>query len=93
MTNAASAFHAVITGRVQGVGFRWRARETAQSLHIKGWVRNNADGTVETWAEGEKTALDQFLSWLQQGPSYARVDHVDYEWCAPCGKYRGFDAR
>jgi len=70
------AFHAIIQGEVQGVGFRMSAVMRAESLGLKGWVRNTEDGNVEVWAEGEPAALDQFAEWLSIGPAAARIDKV-----------------
>lgn len=66
-----------VTGRVQGVGFRAATVRQAHSLKINGWVRNNADGSVETLLQGPHEAIDQMLSWLLMGPPTARVDQVD----------------
>jgi acylphosphatase len=70
--------HFVIRGSVQGVGFRWFARSTAQRCGVAGWVRNREDGAVEVAASGENESLDRFLAVIQRGPSGSRVDHVEY---------------
>ena len=72
--------HAVVTGRVQGVGFRQSAERLAQQLGLKGWVRNRPDGTVEVMAVGERDALDKLAGWLYEGPPGAYVIDVDVEW-------------
>jgi acylphosphatase len=87
------ALHSHITGRVQGVGFRWRAMAEAKALHLSGWVRNNADNSVEVWAEGDKAKLEQFAIWLRHGPPYAWVEEASWDWCAPTGAYRDFSIR
>jgi len=90
MTEAVTgAFFARVSGRVQGVGFRYSAIHEAKRLKLKGWVRNTDSGDVETWAEGPQEALDLFLAWLHRGPSYSRVDSVDKTDAAPRG-YRDF---
>ena len=66
----------VIHGRVQGVGFRWFVEREAQILGIAGWVRNNADGSVEVLAMGSHEQLLGLRSRLRQGPRAARVDDV-----------------
>lgn len=66
----------VVSGRVQGVGFRWFVSRQAKSLGIAGWVRNNPDGTVELEAEGEVDALDKLEAALRQGPRLADVEDV-----------------
>ena len=71
------ARHFLVSGRVQGVGFRYHARTAARSLHLSGWVRNLADGRVESVAEGGSSDLDAFESWLRNGPEFARVDRVE----------------
>jgi acylphosphatase len=66
----------VVRGRVQGVGFRWFVEREAHILGIAGWVRNNADATVEVLAMGTREQLAGLRSRLQQGPRAARVDEV-----------------
>ena len=70
------AWHALVSGRVQGVYYRQSTREQAQRLGLAGWVRNLPDGRVELVAEGEAEALQQLADWLAQGPSEARVSAV-----------------
>lgn len=65
-----------ITGRVQGVGFRYSAVHKAQQTGIKGYVKNMYNGSVFIEAEGDETSLDQFLIWCHTGPSFARVNQV-----------------
>jgi acylphosphatase len=62
-----------VTGRVQGVAFRWETRMRAQELGIGGWVRNLPDGSVEAWIEGSPPAVARMLDWLRHGPPAARV--------------------
>ena len=82
--------HAVIAGRVQGVGFRyfvaWRARE----LDLVGWVRNQADGSVEVEAEGDDASLQKLLGDLRQGPPTAWVEAVSVQWHAPQHNFKEF---
>lgn len=68
--------HLTVRGRVQGVGFRWFARETAAALGLAGWARNREDGTVEAEAEGTPEALDEFVRRLRTGNPAARVDEI-----------------
>lgn len=68
--------HLIVVGRVQGVGFRWFAREAADSLGVTGWVRNRADGAVEAEAEGTTEALDEFERRLRTGNPNARVSEI-----------------
>jgi acylphosphatase len=81
-----------ISGRVQGVGFRYSTRQRARSLDVAGWVRNNADGTVEAVFEGEPERVDALVAWCRRGPGGARVDDVSVEVEAPSGE-SGFLAR
>ena len=67
------ARRAVVTGRVQGVGFRYFAERAARETGVKGWVRNLPDGAVETFAEGEEQAVSLYLEKLRVGPWCARV--------------------
>lgn len=66
-----------VSGRVQGVGFRYATLDEARRLGLSGWVRNLPDGRVEVLAQGETARLDQFFRWLQQGPPTARVTSVE----------------
>ncbi len=80
MTSTEKAIEArrfVVRGRVQGVGFRWFVEREAHILGIAGWVRNNADGSVEVLAQGTRDQLFGLRSRLQQGPRAARVDDVE----------------
>ena len=83
--------HVTISGRVQGVGFRYALRQRARSHNVHGWVRNNGDGTVEAVLEGEPEQVDALVAWCRRGPSGARVDDVRVELEAPGGE-RGFRA-
>ena len=85
----AAAFHAQISGRVQGVGFRYSAQREAERLRLNGFVRNTDRGNVEVWAEGPPDKLEVFLKWLRRGPEYSRVDSVVKEDMEP-RNYRGF---
>ncbi|MDR6971192.1 acylphosphatase [Leifsonia shinshuensis] len=67
---------AIVTGGVQGVGFRWSAREAAQRIGVTGWARNRLDGTVEAEVQGDQDQVDRMLDWLRTGPPGASVDSV-----------------
>ena len=66
-----------VTGRVQGVGFRWWTWKIAESLGLEGTVRNARDGSVEVRAAGSPEALDRFESLLRDGPRGAQVDRLE----------------
>jgi acylphosphatase len=68
--------HIRISGRVQGVGFRWFVREEARRLGLSGWVSNLPTGEVEVEAGGEQSSLERLRRALQVGPTGARVDQV-----------------
>jgi len=83
--------HAVIRGDVQGVGFRYFVLRKAQQLGLRGWVRNNDDGTVELVAEGARQDLEQLKRAVGEGPRMARVDRVDTSWQSATGNLDRFD--
>ncbi len=68
--------HLRISGRVQGVGYRWSLCAEAERLGLSGWVRNRRDGSVEALLSGPIEAVDALTLWAQRGPSMARVDSV-----------------
>jgi acylphosphatase len=74
---SAEARRFLVRGRVQGVGFRWFVEREAHILGIAGWVRNNADSSVEVFAVGTRDQLSGLRSRLREGPRAARVDDVD----------------
>jgi acylphosphatase len=82
--------HVEIHGYVQGVGFRYFARETANELGLIGWVRNRSDGAVEVVAEGEEGRLARFVGLLKQGPFRADVESTDVTWSEPTGEFDRF---
>jgi acylphosphatase len=65
-----------VSGRVQGVSFRWEAQQRAERLGLTGWVRNEPDGSVAAHLEGPVSAVESMVDWCRQGPSYARVERV-----------------
>lgn len=92
-TETIHRLHAVIHGRVQGVGYRAFAARSAQVLELTGWVRNRYDGTVETIAEGERAKLEQFLRDLKRGPGPSNVIQIDEEWLPATGEFTRFNLR
>lgn len=69
-------FEIKITGKVQGVGFRYFAQKKAAEFDVSGWVKNMSDGSVVVMAQGNETDLDTFIDHLKKGPSMARVSYV-----------------
>lgn len=76
----------VVTGHVQGVGFRWFVRESAEQLRVSGWVHNNPDGSVELEAEGDRETLDSFEEVLRRGNPHVRVDSLKKTDVQPSGE-------
>lgn len=68
--------HLLVTGRVQGVGFRWFARVAGRRLGLAGWVRNRPDGSVELAASGPQDKLDELRKQIRRGPDAAEVGDV-----------------
>lgn len=68
--------HIVFSGRVQGVGFRFRANHIANGLSVTGWVKNQWDGTVEMEAQGTGEQINQMLKMINQSP-YISIDRMD----------------
>jgi acylphosphatase len=77
MENQTVQKHLRITGRVQGVGFRYFTRKNAADLNVKGWVKNMTDGSVETVIAGEPANVEEMKKRLFEGPRSARVENVE----------------
>ena len=85
--------HAIVEGRVQGVGFRAFVLTRARDLQLTGWVRNRSDNEVEVVAEGEDIALARFELLLQKGPTLSRVDNIRSDYTPPTGEFSAFHVR
>lgn len=83
----------LVSGRVQGVGFRYFAQEAAIAEGLSGWVRNLPDGRVEVVAEGDREAMERFHRQLARGPSLARIDELDVREGEPHGRGGPFTVR
>ena len=83
--------HLKISGRVQGVGFRYSMRVEARRLGVTGWVRNRHDGSVEAVAQGPAEAVEALLEWSRHGPPGARV--TDVQVGTGEGDYTDFELR
>ncbi len=70
----------VITGVVQGVGYRAFAERRASNLGLTGWVRNRADGSVEALVEGERDKIEELLTHCRRGPTLSQVEDVEVTW-------------
>ena len=75
--SAEQRFDLVISGKVQGVGYRYTVKLKAESLGIRGFVRNQHDGSVFVAAQGEKSAMERFVRWCSQGPPSAFVRSIE----------------
>ncbi|HTX20051.1 MAG TPA: acylphosphatase [Bacteroidota bacterium] len=87
--------HASITvqGLVQGVGYRWFANRHAVALGLKGFVRNNYDGTVYVEAEGDRSLIEELIVQLKIGPRSAQVKDLAVEWSDAKNLFLGFSIR
>jgi acylphosphatase len=83
----------IVSGRVQGVGFRFSTRDEAQDLGLKGWVKNIPSGDVEIVAEGREDVLRMLAAWAHQGPRAAHVSNVHEEWSEFTGQFANFSIR
>jgi acylphosphatase len=83
----------LISGRVQGVGFRFFVEDRARAEGVHGWVRNLPDGRVEALLEGDAASVDRIEAVLWRGPSGSVVDSVASEAVAPSGRATGFSIR
>ena len=87
--------HCHISGRVQGVAYRYSSQQQAISLGLQGWVRNLSDGRVELFAEGESALIEELIQWLHHGPELARVDNIEFviDETTAAGTGTGFEIR
>jgi len=85
--------HIIISGRVQGVAFRFFAEKRAVALAVAGWVRNLSNGSVEIMAEGDRANLELFVDELRKGPRLALVEDVDVIWEDYTGEFQNFSVR
>jgi acylphosphatase len=74
-----------VTGRVQGVSFRWYAAREGVRLGLTGWVRNEPDGSVTAHLEGADDAVEEMLAWCRKGSPAATVDRVEVTEVTPTG--------
>jgi len=84
--------HVFVSGRVQGVGYRYSTVNEAQRLGVNGWVRNLPDGRVEAVFEGSRTVVEEIIRWCHKGPRSAVVKDVAVE-DEELEGLRGFETR
>lgn len=82
--------HLIISGDVQGVGYRSWARRSALKRGLTGWVKNRPDRTVELVAEGKQQSLEDFIEECRKGPEVAWVERIDSTWKPATGEYVAF---
>ena len=82
--------HVVISGIVQGVGFRFFVFQYGVNLNLTGWVRNRYDGSVEVLAEGPREILQIFLEKIKAGPQMAQVDQMHVDWQTATNEFSEF---
>jgi acylphosphatase len=85
--------HVTLHGRVQGVGFRFNTKIKGILNGLKGWVKNNSDGTVEIIADGKKENIKKLISWCNKGPFMSRVDDIEVEWLKYQEEFKTFSIR
>jgi len=85
--------HIIVTGKVQGVGFRAYVQHTANKLGLSGWVRNVGYNQVETVAEGNPEILNFFIEALRTGPRSSHVDDLNLSWDVPLKEFKRFEIR
>lgn len=90
-TTESARVRAVISGRVQGVGFRYHIRDCARKLGVFGWVRNLRSGELEFVAEGGREVLERLLKCAREGPPMSWVQGVRVDWSAPHGDLSSFE--
>lgn len=85
--------HVFITGKLQGVYFRYKTKDEAQKYGVNGWVRNLPDGRVEAVFEGDKADVDKLIDFVGKGPSGANVLDVNVNWRDYRGEFKEFQVR
>jgi len=85
--------HAIVSGRVQGVGFRYFVKNAALESKLSGWVRNLPDGTVELEVEGPDEDVEEFREKLWKGPGFSRIDNINEDTLVPTGNNQGFSIK
>jgi acylphosphatase len=83
--------HVIVSGYVQGVFFRETTKRQADSLNVKGWVRNRDDGKVEVVFEGEEQDVQEMVEFCRRGPPHATVTNVDVKTEPFVGKFDSFE--
>ena len=90
---AKTAKHILLSGRVQGVGFRYFVQQKARECHLTGWVKNLPNGKVEIEAEGEENDINCLIDYLKIGNSYSRTDQLNQSELEPTADFSDFTIR
>ena len=93
MTGDYAKVHGIVSGRVQGVGFRYFTQDVAAQYNVNGWVKNLPDGRVEFVAEGPKGMLNDFVKTINRGPVAGYVSALNINWEKYIGEYESFRIR
>lgn len=80
-----------LSGRVQGVAFRYYARDMAYYYGVKGWIKNLENGEVEAVIEGSKAAVKKMIFWCKKGPALAIVENIEIDWQDYSGEFNDFN--
>ncbi len=83
--------HVIISGTVQGVGFRQFIKHFADRLRIRGWVRNTREGTVEAAFSGEKEQIEKLIEICKKGPMLSRVENIAVDWKETTENFSNFE--
>ena len=86
-----SSVHIVVSGMVQGVGFRYFVYHHATQLGLTGWVRNLPNGDVEIEAEGKQESVESLITYARRGPRSAVVSNIDVVWKEPHSQFTSFE--
>jgi len=82
--------HITLSGRVQGVAFRYNAKIMADKLGVKGWIKNLPGGEVEAIIEGNRDMVTQMIEWCKKGPRMAIVEDIKIGWLSYTGEFKRF---
>jgi len=85
--------HIIVSGRVQGVGYRNNTFKQAKKIGVNGWVRNLGDGKVEAVFEGGKQEVEKIINWAKKGPLFANISDFKIEWQEPKEEFKNFEIK
>ena len=86
-------YHIIVHGHVQGVGFRFYSYQNAIKNNIRGWVKNNHDGSVEIDAEGDMEDMVNFIDTIKTGTNFSNIEDLDAKEIEDLKKYRDFEIK